>query len=51
MAAVPRLPPMSPKVQKMAKVCSVKGMAEGMLIQEHTAISTAHSATYTRSFV
>ena len=49
MDTVPRFPPRNIRTNATAKVCSVNGTVNGMLIQVHTMIRTAPTAIYTRS--
>ena len=43
-AMVPRLPPSRPTARNTPMVCRVKGMAVGMEIQEHTAMTATNTA-------
>ena len=48
MLTLPHLPPRTPRVRKMAKVCMVNGTAAGMDIQEQIAMRAAKRATRDR---
>ena len=51
MLYVPFRPPNSPRAKNTAKLCMVKGRADGMVIQAHSAISATQRAMRVKSLI